>query len=148
MFVKGKLLLYVVIILSIVLLGFIFIFWKITAQTNPANQFPTDLPELKTQENPTEINSNALLDDRYIQLETKREKLRIVLDDTKAKLWGVALPTKQADIARDSLYRGYEILNMPPLRGYFTSEEEVNIEIEKIDFILQSLEKLRASLEL
>lgn len=79
----------------------------------------------------------------YDRLEQARDRVRKQLGILQSRLWNRRVPPDRASVIQNQMLQGHALLKNPPLLGAFSSLDEINREIEKMNGVgdrLQTLE--------
>ena len=84
----------------------------------------------------------ALMRAEYEKLAQARNDVRKQLGRLKTGIWKLRVPSGQARVIEKRMYQGHILLKNPPLLGAFSSVDEINRELEKVNTVLADLQNL------
>ena len=146
---KKKISIGLVIVAILVALYFILFPTRISDQGGLTNATPkTEQPLIKEEivtDIVEQVDESALRLEQmkmvYAKLEESRNRLKGRLGIIKARTWNLELSPEQAGEINKEVNRSYVLLKNPPLLGAFSSVEEIEKGIRKLEAIHNKLDK-------
>lgn len=80
--------------------------------------------------------------EEYTELEHKRDQLGTQLDDLRARIYNVELPSAQAQEINEELMKAFMLINNPPMLGAFHDTRDIRVEINKVERAQEKLEEI------
>lgn len=82
----------------------------------------------------------------YDRLEQARDRVRKQLGILKSRLWQRRVPPDRASVIREQMLQGHASLKNPPLLGAFSSLDEIDREIAKMNGVGDRLKTLETEI--
>ena len=98
------------------------------------------------QQSAAELEKIERMQEVYASLEKARTKLKRQLARLKHEMWGRKFEPAQAKEINQLMLNAHKFNKLPPMLGAFSSPEEIQTELDKINFAIKSLEEVQTML--
>ncbi len=147
-------------VVAILIIFCVTLFWPTTSNDKTADTETTKQQQAEqvTQtevvtsvesEQQTEAESQKIerMQEAYALLEKARTKLKRQLSLLKHEMWGRKFEPAQAKEINELMLNAHKFNKLPPMLGAFSSAEEIQDELDKVNFAIKSLEEVQKMLE-
>ena len=98
------------------------------------------------QQSAAELEKTERMHEVYASLEKARTKLKRQLARLKHEMWGREFEPAQAKEINQLMLNAHRFNKLPPMLGAFSSPEEIQAELDKVNFAIKSLEEIQVML--